>query len=121
MSQGGAKEKNVNTGGEAGRRAEKVNLPEEQLNRMISKAAWLLEEGRVVKISPYLYYVIGKRNKHMVRYENGRFVCTCKGFKKKGICSHVMAVLALTEIKDADKFLAERVNRRLVRELRRFR
>lgn len=111
------REDKVDKRGEEG----KVDLSEEALNRMISKAAWLLEEGRVVKISPYLYYVIGKRNKHMVRYENGRFVCTCKGFKKKGICSHVMAVLALTEIKDADKFLAERVNRRLMRELRRFR
>lgn len=96
----------------------KIDLPEEAFNKMISKAAWLLEEGRVVKISPYLYYVIGKRNRHMVRYVNGRFVCTCKGYKSKGICSHVMAVLALTEIKDADSFLAERINLRLRRELR---
>ncbi len=103
-----------------GRREARVDISDEALSRMISKAAWLLEEGRVVKISPYLYYVIGKRNKHMVRYEDGKFVCTCKGYRMKGICSHVMAVLALTEIKDADKFLAERVNRRLTRELRRF-
>ncbi|RLE58208.1 MAG: hypothetical protein DRJ35_08295 [Thermoprotei archaeon] len=96
----------------------RIDLPEEAFNKMISKAAWLLEEGRVVKISPYLYYVIGKRNRHMVRYVNGKFVCTCKGFKNKGICSHVMAVLALTEIKDADQFLAERINLRLQKELR---
>lgn len=107
-----------NRGSSKDKADKKIDLPEEAFNKMISKAAWLLEEGRVVKISPYLYYVIGKRNRHMVRYENGRFVCTCKGFKNKGICSHVMAVLALTEIKDADRFLAERINLRLQKELR---
>ena len=96
----------------------RIDLPEEAINKMINKAAWLLEEGRVVKISRYMYYVIGKKNRHIVRYENDKFVCTCKGYKEKKLCSHVMAVLALTEIKDADNFLAERVSIRLQRELR---
>ncbi|AJB42502.1 hypothetical protein TCARB_1458 [Thermofilum adornatum 1505] len=85
---------------------------------MINKAAWLLSEGRVVKISPYLYYVIGKNSKHLVRYENGKFICTCKGFQEKGVCSHVIAVVTLSELKDADAFLDERIRERISRELR---
>lgn len=86
--------------------------------KMINKAAWLLSEGRVVKISPYLYYVIGKNSKHLVRYENGKFICTCKGFQEKGVCSHVIAVVTLSELKDADAFLDERIRERISRELR---
>lgn len=88
-------------------------------NKMINKAAWLLSEGRVVKISPYLYYVIGRNSKHLVRYENGRFICTCKGFQEKGVCSHVIAVTTLSELKDVDTFLDERIGERVSRELRR--
>jgi hypothetical protein len=88
--------------------------------RMINKAAWLLSEGRVVKISPYLYYVIGKNSKHLVRYEDGKFICTCKGFQEKGVCSHVIAVATLSELKNADSFLDERIRERVSRELRQY-
>ncbi|MHB9302652.1 SWIM zinc finger family protein [Thermofilum pendens] len=92
--------------------------PQKAFEKMVNKAAWLLSEGRVVKISPYLYYVIGKNSKHLVRYENGRFICTCKGFEEKGVCSHVIAVATLSELKDVNAFLDERVKERVRRELR---
>ncbi|PLJ77319.1 MAG: hypothetical protein B7L53_07145 [Thermofilum sp. NZ13] len=88
------------------------------LDRMIARAAWLLAEGRVVKISPYLYYVMGKNGKHLVRVEGGRLTCTCKGFQEKGICSHVIAVSTLSGIKSIDSFLDERIRDRVRRELR---
>ncbi len=86
--------------------------------KVINKAAWLLSEGRVVKISPYLYYVIGRNSKHLVKYEGGRFVCTCKGFESKGFCSHVLAVATLSELKDSSVILDEAVRQRVLRELR---
>lgn len=86
--------------------------------KIINKAAWLLSEGRVVRISPYMYYVIGRNSKHLVKYENGRFTCTCKGFESKGFCSHVLAVTTLSELKDASTLLDEAVRQRVLKELK---
>ncbi|MEZ0346576.1 MAG: SWIM zinc finger family protein [Infirmifilum sp.] len=95
-----------------------VQKKEIPMDKIISRAAWLLAEGRVVRISPYLYYVMGKVGKHLVRVEGGKLVCTCKGFQEKGICSHVVAVSTLLELKDVDLFLDERIRERVRKELR---
>jgi len=72
-----------------------------------------------VKISPFMYYVIGRNSKHLVKYENGRFSCTCKGFESKGFCSHVLAVMTLSELKEeVSSFFDEAVRQRVLRELR---
>ncbi len=97
---------------------EAKEVPRTALEKIINKAAWLLEDGRVVKISDVLYYVMGRKNRHMVRVEGGKLYCTCPGFKEKGICSHVVAVSAVMEMKDGTKFLDERIKIRLQRELR---
>jgi len=86
--------------------------------RMINKAAWLLEDGRVVKISDYMFYVMGRKNRHIVKVENGELICTCPGFKDKGICSHVVAVSTLLKLDKGSSFINERINMRLKRELR---
>jgi hypothetical protein len=89
------------------------------MQKMINKAAWLLSEGRVVKISPYMFYVIGRNSKHLVKYENGKFYCTCKGFESKGFCSHVLAVMTLSGLKEeASSFFDEAVRQRVLREIR---
>ncbi|AKG38070.1 MAG: SWIM zinc finger family protein [Infirmifilum sp.] len=95
-----------------------VRQKEIPMDSIIARAAWLLAEGRVVKVSPYLYYVMGRVGKHLVRVEGGKLTCTCKGFQEKGICSHVVAVSTLLELKDVDAFLDERVRERVRRELR---
>lgn len=97
---------------------QKTSEGQQALIKTINKAAWLLSEGRVVKISPYMYYVIGRNSKHLVKYENGRFTCTCKGFEIKGFCSHVLAVMTLSELKDASSVLDEAVRQRVMKELR---
>jgi len=87
---------------------------------MVSKAAWLIEEGRVVKISDVMYYVMGRRNRHIVRVEGGRFMCTCPGFKERGICSHVLAVSTLVKLQDKEGLLDRALRERVERELRLF-
>lgn len=87
------------------------------LDKIISRAAWLLAEGRVVKVSPYLYYVMGRHGKHLVRVEEGKLTCTCRGFQERGICSHVVAVSTLLSMKDVDTFLDEVIRERVRREL----
>lgn len=103
---------NVSTSGTS---AQKKEIP---MDKIISRAAWLLAEGRVVKISPYLYYVMGRIGKHLVRVEGGKLTCTCKGFQEKGVCSHVVAVSTLLELKDVNSFLDERIRERVTKELK---
>ncbi len=108
----------VMSAGNAVENRETTTRREIPLDRMIARAAWLLAEGRVVKISPYLYYVMGRNGKHLVKVEGGKLVCTCKGFQEKGICSHIIAVSTLAGMKDIDSFLNERISERVRRELR---
>jgi len=86
--------------------------------RMINKAAWLLEDGRVIKISDYMFYVMGRRNRHIVKVKDGKLSCTCLGFKEKGICSHIVAVSTLLKLNTRSSFINERINMRLRRELK---
>ncbi len=86
--------------------------------RIINKAAWLLEDGRVVKISDYMFYVMGRKNRHIVKVENGKLICTCPGYREKGICSHVVAVSTLLKMDKTSSFVDERINMRLKRELK---
>ncbi|MEM1631636.1 MAG: SWIM zinc finger family protein [Thermofilum sp.] len=97
---------------------QKSSEGQQAMMKIINKAAWLLSEGRVVKISPYMYYVIGRNSKHLVKYEGGRFACTCKGFESKGFCSHVLAVMTLSGLKDASSVLDEAVKQRVMKELK---
>ena len=90
----------------------------EALQRIIAKAAWLLSEGRVTKISNLMFYVMGRKNRHIVRVENERLTCTCPGFRDKGICSHVVAVSVVLDLKDKAELIDERVRLRVEKELK---
>lgn len=85
---------------------------------MISKAAWLLQEGRVVRISDVMYYVKGRKNRHIVRVEGDKLTCTCPGFKERGVCSHVIAVSTLIKLEGRRELLDELLRARIERELR---
>jgi len=93
-------------------------LSPEALRKIVDKAAWLIETGRVVKISDYMFYVMGRKNRHIVKIEGDKLVCTCPGYKEKNICSHVVAVMAILEMKGGLEYIDERVRRRVMRELR---
>lgn len=87
---------------------------------MISKAAWLIEEGRVVRISEVMYYVMGRKNRHIVRVEGSTFSCTCPGFRERRVCSHVIAVSALIKLKDKRELFDEATRERVEKELKLF-
>lgn len=61
--------------------------------KVLLKAERLVKEGRVKKISDNLYYVKGFHLQYFVRIDNGKLYCICDGFKKKGFCSHILAVM----------------------------
>ena len=91
-------------------------LDDRALRRMVDKAAWLIETGRVVRISNIMFYVMGKRNRHIVKIEGDKLACTCPGYKDKGICSHVLAVMAILEMKDGLEYLDEKIRKRIRKE-----
>ena len=93
-------------------------LDERVMNRIISKAAWLMQEGRVVKMSDYMYYVIGRKNRHIVRVSGEQLVCTCEGFKERGVCSHIVAVSTIIKLGGGREYLDELMRIRVERELR---
>lgn len=88
------------------------------MNRLISKAAWLIHEGRIVKISDVLYYVVGRKNRHLVRIEGDKLRCTCNGFRERGVCSHVIAVSTITRLSSGREYLRETLRMRVERELK---
>lgn len=93
-------------------------LDPKALQKIVDKAAWLIETGRVVKISDYMFYVMGRKNRHIVKVERDGLACTCPGYKEKKVCSHVVAVMAVLEMKGGLEYLDEKVRRRVMRELR---
>ena len=88
------------------------------LQKIVDKAAWLIDTGRVVKISDYMFYVMGRKNRHIVKIDENGLTCTCPGYREKKICSHVVAVMAVLEMKGGLEYLNERIRRRVTRELR---
>lgn len=90
----------------------------EAMNRIVSKAAWLILDGRVVRISDIMYYVMGRRNRNIVRVDGEKLVCTCEGFKKRGVCSHVVAVSTVMWLVNGYEYLGEWIRARVERELR---
>lgn len=94
------------------------NSGSELHSRMIAKAAWLILDGRVVRISDVMYYVIGRQNRHIVTVEGDRLRCTCEGFKERGVCSHVVAVSTVIWMTTKQEYIDERIRARVQRELR---
>lgn len=95
-----------------------VGFNQDFASRMVAKATWLIYKGRVVKISDYMYYVMGRKNRHIVKVEGDRLACTCDGFKEKGICSHVIAVSTVIKLASSREFLDEALRARIERELK---
>lgn len=87
---------------------------------MISKAAWLIKEGRVVKISDVMYYVKGRKNRHIVQVNGDALTCTCPGYKERGICSHVIAVSTVMKLEEGREVLDELLRARIEREFKAF-
>lgn len=67
------------------------------LEELLAKASRLIEAGRVERLSPGVYNVIGNHGTYTVvqNYE-GEVNCSCQGFLKKGRCSHATAVMLLS-------------------------
>lgn len=88
------------------------------MNRIIAKAAWLMHEGRIIKISDKMYYVVGRKNRHIVRVNNEGLSCTCDGFKERNLCSHVIAVSTIIKFGGGEEHFDEFIRNRVLRELK---
>jgi len=67
---------------------------------VFDKAERLITEGRVRQISKYMFYVIGDHGKYFVEVIRNIPKCNCPGFKKRGFCSHSIAVLLVITRED---------------------
>ncbi|MCS7104562.1 MAG: hypothetical protein NZ954_03245 [Thermofilaceae archaeon] len=88
------------------------------MSRVIAKAAWLIHEGRIVRISETMYYVIGRKNKHIVRVDGSSLTCTCNGYRERRTCSHIVAVSTIIKLSSGSDYLNKVMKARVERELR---
>ncbi len=67
------------------------------LDAMIEKAQRLLKAGRVERIGPQRFNVVGDHGTYnVVQAPDGRISCSCPGFRSRGRCSHSAAVMIMT-------------------------
>ena len=68
------------------------------VNRLYEKAKRLVESRRVEPLGQGIYNVVGAHGTYTVAQDPaGKWSCSCPGFMKKANCSHVAAVMILTQ------------------------
>jgi uncharacterized Zn finger protein len=66
--------------------------------RLIRKARKLAETGRVEALGIGVYNVVGDHGTYTVAQDHtGKLSCNCPGYLQKHKCSHVTAVMLLTQ------------------------
>lgn len=66
------------------------------VEELMEKAERLLRSRRVTELEEDRYNVVGNHGTYLVqRLIDGRITCTCPGFDRKHMCSHVVAVMLL--------------------------
>jgi len=85
--------------------------------KVLDKAEKLISEGRIIRISPLMFYVIGDHGRYFVWIDHRGVKCNCQGFKKRGFCSHAIAVLLLLLRKKYRDTLEQGLRKRLQEQL----
>ncbi len=67
------------------------------LQKMLEKADRLLRANRIERLDSGHYNVIGDHGTYTLVERDGRVYCSCPGFQGKGVCSHSLAVMKLTQ------------------------
>ena len=57
----------------------------------IEKAKRYASEPQRINFKQFEASVKGENSDHVVKYEGGKWSCTCGYFQNRGICSHTMA------------------------------
>lgn len=69
------------------------------LDSMVEKAFRLVRTGRVEPLGGGRFNVVGDHGTYTVQYGvDGRLTCSCPGFQRRGVCSHVAAVIIYERI-----------------------
>lgn len=58
----------------------------------VEKAKRYATERNRVSFSAFTASFEGEHDRYSVRYEDGRWRCSCTSFSQAGLCSHVMAM-----------------------------
>ena len=67
------------------------------IHKMLDKADRLLKSGRIERLDGGHYNVIGDHGTYSLVVRVGRVYCSCPGFQEKGVCSHSLAVMKMTQ------------------------
>jgi hypothetical protein len=65
--------------------------------KMLDKAERLLKSGRIERLDGGHYNVIGDHGTYTLVVRDKRVYCSCPGFQEKGVCSHSLAVMKMTQ------------------------
>ncbi len=87
------------------------------VHKLFRKAERIISEGRVVRISPYMFYVIGDHGKYFVYVDKSKVKCLCPGYRKRGYCSHSISVLLILLRKEYREALEKGLRDRLEHQL----
>jgi hypothetical protein len=67
------------------------------IHKMLDKADRLLKSGRIERLDGGHYNVIGDHGTYSLTVRDGRVYCSCPGYQEKGVCSHSLAVMKMTQ------------------------
>ncbi|MEM2099580.1 MAG: hypothetical protein QXU99_07595 [Candidatus Bathyarchaeia archaeon] len=71
------------------------------VDRLVEKARKLAASGRVEQLATGVYNVVGDHGTYTVARDfTGKFSCNCPGYLQKRKCSHIAAVILLTETRE---------------------
>jgi len=70
------------------------------LDLMVDKAFRLVRDGKIEEIGGDRFNVIGDHGTYTVQVDpTGKLTCSCPGFSRRKICSHVAAVIIYRDLK----------------------
>lgn len=76
------------------------------LDLMVEKAFRLVKNGKIEELSGGRFNVIGDHGTYIVQIDpNGRLTCSCPGFGRRRMCSHIAAVIIYRSFR-SDKSVA---------------
>jgi hypothetical protein len=65
---------------------------------VVKKAEAMIQRRDIFELQRDVFTADGTTGSHIIRVSpNGKITCSCEGYRKRGICSHAVAIAMLIE------------------------